>query len=279
MELGIYHLKHHNWNDAIFRFKMIDKFLDPNNKIANYWLGWAYFLKNNHSKAIIHLTKAGNEDSVNLLEFVKSIDNVQYVPPQILALHRDIMAVSFIEKFASKTENLPQSIVLALNNVMQNLPEEYSILELGSNIGLLGSEINKRLQETHLITAVECSAEMIKLVPKHTEYDRVIQAPVHEFLIQTPQDYDIIVSLEGFSFAANLTDVFNLIFSKLKGGGYFAFATCCTKDSIFSSKFLEFAYSSEYLKAELTKAGFNILFSQEIALEIKNNYCIFVCTK
>ena len=61
-------------------------------------MGWVYFLKQDYKNSIINLIKAGNEDDVNLLQFVKSIDNVQYVPAPIHALYRDIRASNFIDK-------------------------------------------------------------------------------------------------------------------------------------------------------------------------------------
>ena len=57
INLGIYHLNNQNYNDAIFRFMLVDKFMRPNDPFVNYWMGWTYFLKNNHKKAIIHLEK------------------------------------------------------------------------------------------------------------------------------------------------------------------------------------------------------------------------------
>ena len=50
INLGIYHLNNQNYNDAIFRFILVDKFLRPNDPFVNYWTGWAYFLKKNIRK-------------------------------------------------------------------------------------------------------------------------------------------------------------------------------------------------------------------------------------
>jgi len=283
MELGIYHLYSRNFRDAIFRFKLVDKFLDPDNKVANYWLGWVYFLKGSCKKSIIHLTKAADEDRVNLLAFVKSIDSATSIPDEIHEIHRGIVAELFIDKFISETENLPKHLVLALTESITNLPEEYSILELGSNIGFLGYEINKRMQESYTITSVEISNTMIKLqsacFPEQKLYDEVLHSPINEFLKQTNQQYDVICSLDGFAFEANLKNIFNSVFSILKSGGYFAFAVRSSANNTLSGKLLEFAHNNRQITDQLTQTGFNILSSKEIPLEIKNNYSIFVCTK
>ena len=283
MELGIYHLYSRNFRDAIFRFKLVDRFLDPDNKVANYWLGWVYFLKGSYKKSIMHLTKAAEEDQVNLLAFVKSIDSTISIPEEIHEIHRDIDAELFIDKFVSKTENLPKHLVLALTESITSLPEKYSILELGGNIGLLGYEINKRMQESYTITCVEISNIMIKLqptcFPEQKLYDEVLHTPVNKFLKQNNQQYDVICSLDGFAFDANLKNIFDNVFSMLKPGGYFAFTVRSSANNTLSSKFLEFAHNKQQVMGQLDKTGFNIISSKEIPLEIKNNYSIFVCTK
>ena len=55
INLGIYHLNNQNYNDAIFRFILVDKFLRPNDPFVNYWTGWAYFLKKKFKKLIFYL--------------------------------------------------------------------------------------------------------------------------------------------------------------------------------------------------------------------------------
>jgi hypothetical protein len=49
--LALYHINNQNYNDAIFRFILVDKFLRPNDPFVNYWLGWAYFLKKQSQKS------------------------------------------------------------------------------------------------------------------------------------------------------------------------------------------------------------------------------------
>ncbi|PCJ29439.1 MAG: hypothetical protein COA94_01560 [Rickettsiales bacterium] len=288
MELGIYHLYEQNFYDAIFRFKMVDKFLKPGDAAANYWLGWVYLLRREHKKSIICLSKADKADEVGLLPFVKSIDSVSIIPDAICALHRDIIANKFTDKIPvgkvstdktnSKTENLPKSLVLALNEAITELPDKYSILELGSNIGLLSYEINKRMQESYDLTGVEASSRMINLQQEES-YDKTIHSSVNSFLSKCSDQYDVIVSLEGLAFVAKLEDIFSKIHSILKPNGYFAFSIPVLDKNIFLDKSLEFAYNKPDIEHQLKKNGFNIVSISEINLEIKNNYSIFVCTK
>ena len=283
MDLGIYHLYNRNYGDAIFRFKLIDKFLSPNDKEANYWLGWVYLLKSNYKKSIIHLDKAGEEDQINLLSFVKSIDSNKSVPNTVHQIHRDMVADLFIDKFVSDTINLPKQLVLELSEAINKLPEEYSILELGSNIGILGYEINKRMQDKFTLTSVEISQSMIKLqpicFPEQKLYDEILHTPVSIFLKESKKKYDVICSMYGFAFEADLQNIFDNILLLLQPSGYFAFAVKSSANNTLSNKTLEFSYKHEHLKEQLVKSGFQILVAKEFSLGIKNNYSIFVCTK
>jgi tetratricopeptide (TPR) repeat protein len=84
-DLGLYHLHRQNLNDAIIRFKLIDKFLRPDDPKANYLLGWCYFFKNKAEKAIHHLNKAKAklEDKVKLGVFLENYNKCADIPDEI----------------------------------------------------------------------------------------------------------------------------------------------------------------------------------------------------
>lgn len=283
LDLGVYHLRCRNYNDAIFRFKLVDRFLDPNNKLANYWLGWSYFMKQDYAKSIVCLNKAEDIDEIGLLSFVKSIDKVTSIPPAIHAMHRDIIADIIVDKYVTKDKNLMIELVSEFNDHAKNLPEEYSILELGANIGLLGDEIHKRMQESYTLTGVEVSDKLIELqlqcFPDNKPYDGMINSPIETFLEQEVNLYDVVYSLDGFSTDIDLKKIFAGVFSVLDTNGYFAFLVRTDNKNGLSAKLLEFAYTPQYIKGALKEAGFEIISVKDFSLEIKNNYSIFVCTK
>ena len=279
LDLGKYHLRIGNYNDAIFRFKLIDSYLDKNNPVANYWLGWGYFFKGKYNKALYHLEKAGTEDIVGLRDFIQNIDNLTEVPEEICRLHRDIMASSYIDRFDVAANNIPLKMVSELNAVITKLSEHYSILELGSNIGLVGFEINQRMADGFSLTGVETSAELIQLQSLYLRqdqiYNSVIQQDITSYLLDNETKHDIIISLDGLSYAANLEPAFNLIKSRLKSGGYFTLAFKTSLVNKFLTNYLEFTYNPAEIRNTLIKVGFQIKAELEVKSGIRNNYTIF----
>ena len=193
------------------------------------------------------------------------------------------MANTFIGKFSNAEENIVVDLVTEFNFHAQNLPEEYNVLELGANIGLLGDGINKRMQESFSFTGVESSNRMIEMqsvyFPNSLGYNAIINSDVEQFLDESKDNYDVVYSLDGFSNQADLKSIFTKIFSVLNTNGYFAFVLKIGKQNMFSKTDLSFLYNSEYVKTILKESGFTTLYAKEISLEIKNKYSIFICTK
>lgn len=278
IELGIYHIKKGNLGDAIFRFKLVEKYLDLNNKIACYFLGLIYLLKNNHKNSIIYLEKAGDEDKVHLLDFVKSIDRIQSVPMPIYELYRNINIDDFSKRFINNIHDVPRILITELNKNVTSLPENYKILDIGSNVGLLSYEIHKRLPDNLHITGIEIANQLTKQHDKDL-YDKIWHINPLEYLQKNEQKYDLICSLNGFAFTLDIGKIFNNIFGSLNEGGYFAFAVNTDAQNIFLSNLLEFKYNNSFLFNVLEENGFEVLSIKEFKLEIKNNCSIFICKK
>lgn len=154
------------------------------------------FFEKKYKKAIFYLEKGQNEDKIGLLKFIKEIDHISKVPSEIYSVYRGIITKDIVDKFFNKNLNLPRELIIKLIGAIDKLPEKYSILEIGSNIGFVGEEIEKRMQEGFSITGIESSAEMIKLQKQSKRdkvYDKIINLPVENYLIDHKDEkYDII---------------------------------------------------------------------------------------
>jgi predicted TPR repeat methyltransferase len=283
-DLGIYHLNNQNYNDAIFRFKLVDRFFNPGDHQVHYLLGLTYFLKRNYPKAVTYLEQSKNEDKLGLLQFIKEINNVTKVPDQIYAKHRDIKAASFVDKFANKKNyDLPKDLIIRLMMDIDDLPKDYSVLDLGSNVGLLGFEICKRMQDGFTLTGVEISKEMIDLQKAclpDAKYNEIMNLSISDFLLKPKsKKYNIVVSLDGLAADSDLSSSLGKIHDILAQDGYFAFAIRTSKNLRFSDEYLEFSYNKDDISDSLKQNGFKIITWLELDLEIKNNYFIFICKK
>lgn len=283
IKLGIYHLNNQNYNDAIFRFILVDKFLRPNDPFVNYWIGWTYFLKRNYKKAVIFLEKAKSEDKIGLLKFISDIDNVSKVPNKIYSIHRGMIAEDIVGKFFNKNHNLPRDLVIQLVGAIDKLPKTYSVLEIGSNVGLIGQEIQKRMQEGFFITGVESSTAMVTLQKQSGRdgaYDKIINSHIDDYLTDNKdQNYDIIISLDGFANDSDLTGLFHNFSTILYPQGYFAFALRLSNNRDFSKEYLEFSYNKNYVNELLKQCNFEVIADLCLDPAMKSNYFIFICKK
>jgi predicted TPR repeat methyltransferase len=240
-------------------------------------------LKKKYKKAIFYLEKGQSEDKIGLLKFIKEIDHISEVPSEIYSVYRGIITKDIVDKFFNKNLNLPRDLVIKLIGAIDKLPEKYSILEIGSNIGFLGEEIDKRMQEGFSITGIESSTEMVKLQKQSKRdkvYDKIINLPIENYLIDHKDEkYDIILSLDGFANNSELSDLFGKLYNSLSYGGYFAFACRISDNKGFSDQYLEFVYKEDYIHKLLNKCGFSIIDEPNSEPLIKNSYVIFVCKK
>lgn len=293
IQLGVYHLNNQHYNDAIFRFKLVRKFSQNQNQdgLINYHLSWVYFLKKDYRQALAYLEKGKNHDKIGLFQFIKDIKggtkSFEAVPDGVYAIHRGIVAASLIAKFVGNdTHDLPRvlvSQVITSLSDMKNQEKKYQILELGSNIGLVGQNLHMRMNQEFVLTGVEVSPEMIYLQEacgRSKFYDRIVNSGNNGFLTNHQKiKYDIVLSLDGFANDSRLTDIFSNIHRILGADSCFAFVLRTDNMLKFSEKYLEFAYDRNYVNESLQQSGFKIIEMSNLGVFRNNNYSIFICKK
>ncbi|MFV9897620.1 methyltransferase domain-containing protein, partial [Rickettsia conorii] len=261
-----------------------DKFFNPNGSKVYYQLGLVYFFKNNYRQAIEYLEKSNEKYKPIFINFLKNYKDITEIPQEICGKYRDLTAQYYPTIFNNdKNIHLPYRFVNEALKQISDLPDNYSILELGSNIGLVGYEIQKRFPESFTLTGVEVSALMNELqetyYPNTKIYDQIYNIAIDEFLKQNSNKFDIIFSFCGLSFTNNLIEYFNLIYSSLNKQGYFALCLPNATKTQFSVKRKEFIFNLNEINNFLQKNNFTILTSEEIILAENNKYSIIVCKK
>lgn len=282
IEIGLYHFYHHNFSDALMRFKFVHKFLDKNNKKILYYLGWVYFVKQDYIQAMNYLKQAGDEDEVHLKDFIANINNVTSIPKDIGKVIRDLKAFNFSLQFIDNTHNIPEIMISRLMDAITSLPDEYKLLDIGSNNGLLGREIKTRMPEKSFLVGVESSEIMIdhqKNIDNVKFYEEVKGEYISDFINTQKEKYDIIISLSALSYSTELDVMFNKLHHLLNEGGYIAFATRSATNTYFAKDELEFMYDIKDVLDAMGQNGFNIKLTEEFLLENKNKYYIVVASK
>ena len=330
INVGIYHMESRNWKDAMFRFNLVRKFLDKGNKKAAFYLAWCNLFMGNTAKALVLVNESlekilpespfGSQDTednssneeekelhmrkLELKEFIETMDGLDEVPENIERFTRDILAEDFVDRIKSTDHYLPTEFVNEINNHIINFPGNYTVLELGSNIGVLSLEMRKRMPDEFHLTCVEGSDIMMQILEKDLMdfinnsqnnqsanlYDLhdLREQFVREYLndnYEQGQNFDLIVSFDGFGFTKDLKQTFAQIYNMLKPEGSFAFTTRVNNvssglsDSLLSKNAFEFKHESSKLKDELEEVGFIIELERNIELSKNNNFSIFISKK
>lgn len=282
LRLGKYHFYSRNLNDAFFRFRLVDRFFDPGNQEACYYLGWCFFRRGNYSNAVSYLERAGDADIVGLKKFIDEIDVVDQVPSKIEAVWRDVLAEDFLDRFASSQYFIPTELVNAINSHTLSIPERYSILELGSNVGICGAEMRKRLPEEFYLTGVENSGIMAEISVSMSEaaegvvYNEIINYAIIDHLKQEDKQYHLVVSLDGFGFTRNLADLFWHIKQRMLPGGTLAFVMKTAHVTKLDTSLMEFCHDIDSITSAIGENDLKIELVREIKLEKNRNYSIFI---
>lgn len=283
--LGFFHLQRQNLNDSIIRLKLVEKFFNPKDSKASYLLGWCYFLKNNIEKAIYYLNNANTEDTSGLGVFLKDYTKYNEIPEDICLNYRNFTAEKYTTKFHSDSIHLPYNFIQQTLSNITTLPDHYSILELGANVGLVGYEVEKRFPDKYTMVGVENAEKMIELInfyyPNYSIYDSLICSSIRNFLNETKDKFDIVISFCGLTFTNDLISYLHLIYRVLNNDGVFA---CClpttdTKTEL-SLKRNEFVYNAQEVKDLICKSNiFTLAHYSEMILSLNNQYSVFVCMK
>lgn len=283
IDLGMYHMKMGNFNDAILRFKLIDKFLSPSDPTVLYLLGWCYFYKKNYVQSLSNLLLAKEMDTIGFASFLQSYASVDTIPSGVWQKYRELNVQAENKKWESKNLNIPRLFVKELCNSVEQLPERCQILDLGTSIGFVGSEMNQILSQNYYLTGVE-DVEWMTNSDAFLKHDKSIYNLMHkqtiqEFLNTDTQQYDIITSLCSFGFSKNLHQYFVQIHRLLKLSGYLAVLLPTAHATKLNIDICSFEYNRSDVEEQLKLAGFEIVSINEWTLNKLSTYTMFIARK
>lgn len=244
LNLAIYHYQNRNLNDAIFRFKVVEKYF-PNlaNNDFNYYMGRCYLEKgkieeaekylNDYLKNIkIHPDSNFLEDAEFSLKIAKSennnINSINRVP--INLIQRKFDAEANLMEHTHLTEKLikqkyPIHLILfellkeklEINESNKKKPHGKFILDLGCNRGVFGYLANES-NLANFIIGVDISTKMLKLskgirLKDNKVYSDLINDSVEEYLAKSVKNaetkFNVIFAYSILSYTADIKNIFN----------------------------------------------------------------------
>lgn len=100
-------------------------------------------------------------------------------------------------------------------------PQLGDVLDLGCGTGLLGVALHD--MKTGLWRGVDLSREMIEAARAKDLYDELLVEEITAHLRQNERHWDCVFAADVFCYFGDLAEVFDLMLSRLKPGGFFAF--------------------------------------------------------
>lgn len=280
IELAKYHLENGNVSDAIFRLKIIDRFFKTDNPEAKLVLGWCYFVKGEYMNALEKLEQVPKTDTDNLAKFIKEINIVKKIPDGIYAQFRNIKADEIVNLISSPKVNLVREFVDMALPHLNELPDEYKVLEVGFGSGVLGSELRTLLPDMFTLEGSEIASEMVLLEEAYFgeegNYNELQVMPAMKFLKNNQKQVELIVSLGGLAFTSELDGVFSSIKNRLKKNGHFVYMARVDDKTYLDKNTLEFVVSNAEILTAFEKNKFEILDSKQFLLENNSKFSIFV---
>jgi hypothetical protein len=155
IELGIHHIQIGNFNDAIFRFYLVTRFLDKNDRNAKRLLAWAYFIKKDVNRAIKEISQIKSEDNIGFNEYLLNYKSYDVIPPKIVDIYKNFTLEYIYIKYFNDKISLSKLLIDELLNYLKAIPKDFKILDLGCKSGLIGAEIDYLIDKKYLIHGVE----------------------------------------------------------------------------------------------------------------------------
>ncbi len=268
IELGIYHLKKGNYNDAILRFQIVSRFLKQQVEESYYWMSITYFIKGNYQKSLRCLEFVTTQDSIGLKSFIQNCKTSSFVPQKIWDMYRNLTLEYYNFRFISKDVDIAKEFVKILLSGVEEFPPNCKILDYGCGDGIFGHNINEMIVKDFRLVGVESSDEMVKSlklnnVINHKEviYDEVASLWPQDFVeYHVKEKFNVIVSFASLSYTSDIQKVVEKFSKILIPGGYFCLLLPCNNNNtVFDIKYSWFVFNIDYVKKVLEDVNFQLL--------------------
>ncbi len=284
LDLGIYHLREGNINDAIFRFHLV-LLLDKDNIPAMYNMARAYIAKDKETKASYYISKClelspHNVEALFLKRIFDKKTQVSEVPISIIKSYYNNFAATYDAEFNIEKGFFAPEDLLTIASKFVKSPK--NILDLGCGTGSLGFLLKGKYGNAELV-GVEISEKMIKILQEKqsktsNSYHLVVENDMWEFLLKTKKKFDLIVANLSLHYHADIEKSLKMIKQCLEPNGIFVFSVekSNTPEQIALNMGNEnFCFSAKYIKTAIENSKMRFLDQTETS--IKNDRMALIC--
>ena len=284
-DLAMEHYSLGNLNDAILRFKLVQKFAPNDYLQSSYYIGRCYMEKGNFEKAISYLNqyqstshKSLQEEALYCIKLMQSQhEAISKIPDSIVAHNFDMLHAFYIKNPKSFSDG-GHSIKFLYDN-FREYAEKNSIkisgnmLDLGCGIGVIGRSIIKDFQGISYIEGIDLSSKMIEHCKKlkgdnKKIYNKLSRKSVMRYLEgNVNKVFDIIFANDITTYNNNPQE----ILEKLYGITNKKSIICiifkihdAEQDIIFDSIFEEFHYSEAFVRQAIQSSQWKITSEKNV---------------
>lgn len=284
LELGLIHLENGALFDSRIRFYILDKWLAPNDPEIKYYQAWISILEHNYQEAEKHFIDARQHlNAEEMVQFVQAVrrKNVDTIPITSLELYRRFTIQKDLQDDCLFL--LAGKLVDAALEEVSEKPDAFSILDVGASIGIIGEYARRRIGSDIIIDGLELSLARCNILltlsnNNHNVYRDIFHGiATDDFVL--PHKYNLIISMLGLDYKAEIIQQLKKLKSKLTKKGVLAFAVRVSEKCKFDKETFCFSYTQEYLEKELELAKLKIasitietIADMKVAIVICRNY-------
>lgn len=291
-ELGLYHFYNGNYEEAMFRFKMV-AYLLPTKATAYFYLGRSQLQLHHKDNALENFKKALELDATidEARYFITKLEDpaaIETIPDTIIKEHlkqQEKQDESILKSREIRDKFIAQSALQAITDKNPNL----NILDLGIASG--GRAITfKAKQVAKNIVGVDLNETAIAhcsnlLIDQDKVYQNLHNESISSYLQRCVRDnseaFDLILAGDVFIYQRNLDSVFKNIAANLKNGGIFAAIykkNNLERDSMLDLDSDKFMHADSYFEGMLAANGLRVL--NKTVKEVNSvDFCIVIATK
>lgn len=242
--------------------------INPQHADAHNNLAAIYLKMGRKEQAIDHYQKTKAlkpNDSVAtyMLSALTSKDLPESAPPEYIKQLFDNYAGTFDKQLIETLHyQIPNLMREALTKFLPQAQEKGLILDLGCGTGLSGVAFHDLAKQ---LIGVDLSPRMLEKAKDKAIYDELIPANIIDFLLTTPNKFDLIIAADTLVYLGDLSAIIKNCYRILQDQGFFIFSTEFNSGENYDLQPSgRYRHAPAYIEKLAVDSGFKVLESQQI---------------